>query len=82
MKKEFDTNGNLSSLKETVYKDKDKDGTDIVISDITYNSDGTVQMELKRTNNDRTVIYTMFEYEYPKEKQKIKSKREIKKITF
>ena len=82
VKKEFDTSGNLSSLKETVYKDKDKDGTDIVVTDITYNIDGTVKTELKRTNNDRTVIYTMFEYEYPKEKQKLKSKREIKKITF
>jgi len=80
--KEFDTNGNISSLQEIVNKGKDKDGTDIVVTDITYNTDGTVKTELKRTNNDRTVIYTMFEYEYPKEKQKIKSKHEIKKITF
>jgi len=82
VKKEFDPSGNISSLQETVNKGKDKDGTDIVVTDITYNTDGTVKTELKRTNNDRTVIYTMFEYEYPKEKQKIKSKREIKKIIF
>jgi hypothetical protein len=82
VKKEFDTNGNLASLKETVYMDKDKDGTDIVVTDITYNPDGIIKTELKRTNNDRAVIYTMFEYEYPKEKQKIKSKREIKRVTF
>lgn len=80
--KEFYTNGNISSLQETVNTGKDKDGTDIVVTNITYNTDGTVKTELKRTNNDRTVIYTMFEYEYPKEKQKIKSKKEIKKITF
>lgn len=82
VKKEFDISGNLSSLKETVNNGKDKDGTEIIITDVTYNSDGTVKTELKRTNNNRTVIYTMFEYEYPKEKQKIKSKQEIKKITF
>lgn len=82
VKKEFDTSGNISSLKETVYKGKDKDGTDIVVTDIAYNSDGTVKTELKRTNKDKTVIYTMFEYEYSKDKQKIKSKQEIKKITF
>lgn len=82
VKKEFDTSGNISSLKEIVYKGKDKDGTDIVVTDITYNTNGTVKTELKRTNKDRAVIYTMFEYEYPKEKQKIKNKQEIKKITF
>ena len=53
VKKEFDISGNLSSLKETVNNGKDKDGTDIIITDVTYNSDGTVKTELKRTNNNR-----------------------------